>query len=119
MSLQRLSLRNRNVDSLVRNPVPTQSVATGEPSPTRQPQLGWSRFRDMFAGGNKPRQTTSPTSPQAEPNGQPQKKNVGDFLSRIGKLFGERLTRGLERFVKMAMSMSSTKPILPPPNTFG
>lgn len=114
MSISPLSLRNSNVS--VQNPAPTQSVAVGEPAPTRQQQIGWSRFRDIFTGGHRPQQTGRPTSPQAEPNGRPQKKNIADFLRRFRDLFGSVLNKGLNRMMRM-MSMSSSKPILPPPNT--
>ena len=113
MSLRPLSLRN--IDSPVRTAAPTQSIAAGEPSPTQQPQIGWSRFRDIFTGG-KPQRAGLPTSPQTEPNGRPQKKNIADFLGRLKDLFGSGFTKGLSRVWKM-LSMSTTKPMLPPPNT--
>jgi hypothetical protein len=117
MSIQRLSLRN--FDAPVRNPGLRDPVATGgRPQPQ---QLGLSsRFRDTFAGGTRPQRPTlptRPTAPQTEPNGSPQKKNVDDFMKRIQDLFGERLTKGLTRLMKM-LSMSTSKPILPPPNSF-
>ncbi len=113
MSIRPLSLRNTTAP--VQNSAPTNSIAVGEPAPGQTSRIGSSRFPDIFVGGNT--QTGRPTSPQTEPNGQPQKKNILDFLSRLGKLFGGSFSKGLNRVVKMMMSMFSPKPLLPPPNT--